>query len=169
MLWFPETCALQRSPGDPHGHPVTVSTLSRGVGEWYWIGLTVGLGTGCGVFASGILGRVRGGLLAAAAVGAGVGVLAGFLIEDWDEALGGGLGGIAGALGAVGIVAGALRRGGTRGGTAAIVGVAGVVVAALGLIPGVGYLEAVALPLLSLRLRARSGSRYAGLRILARD
>ena len=33
----------------------------------------------------------------------------------------------------------------------------------------VGYLEAVALPLLSLRLRGRAGSRYAGLRILARD
>jgi hypothetical protein len=46
---------------------------------------------------------------------------------------------------------------------------AAVVVAALALIPGVGYLEAVAIPALGARLRRRGGERYAGLRILARD
>jgi hypothetical protein len=139
------------------------------VGDWYWIGLTVGIGAGAGVFATGIAGRLRAGVVAAALLGAGVGVLAGFLIENWDEALGGAIGGIAGAAGAGTLVRGALRRGGTRGGTAMLVGAAGVAVAALGLVPGVGYLEALALPLLSLRLRGRAGSRYAGLRILARD
>src|SRR2546430_6913424 len=139
------------------------------MGEWYWIGLTTGIGVGCGVFASGLFGRLRAAIAGDAIVGAGAGVAVGFLIENWDEALGGGLGGIAGALGAAALVRGALQRGGTRGGTAAIVTAAGLVVAALALVPGIGYLEAVALPLLSFRLRGRAGSRYAGLRILARD
>ena len=46
---------------------------------------------------------------------------------------------------------------------------AALVVAALALIPGVGYLEALVLPALGARLRRRGGERYAGLRILARD
>jgi len=63
----------------------------------------------------------------------------------------------------------ARRRAVSPGGTAAIVGALGVAVAALGLIPGVGYLEAIVLLLLWVRLRGRAGTRYAGLRILARD
>ena len=74
------------------------------MGEWYWIGLLVGVGAGFGVLFTGVLSTVRGG-----------------------------------------------------------------VVAALGLIPGVGYLEALALPALGARIRRRGGERYAGLRILARD
>ena len=72
-------------------------------------------------------------------------------------------------MGSAQVVRGALRRGGTRGGTAALVALAALVVAALGLIPGVGYLEALALPALGARIRRRGGERYAGLRILARD
>jgi hypothetical protein len=68
------------------------------------------------------------------------------------------------------IVAGALRGGGTRRGVAALVVLTGFVVAALGFVPAVGYLEAVAAPLLAARARRRGGPRrYAGLRILARD
>src|ERR687886_632668 len=93
----------------------------------------------------------------------------GIWLGNWDEILGGALGGPAGALGAVPIVRGGLRRGGTRGGTAALVGGAGVVAAALALIPLVGYVEALALPLVAARLRRRGGERYAGLRTLARD
>ena len=37
------------------------------------------------------------------------------------------------------------------------------------LIPVVGYLEAVVIPVLAVRLRRRDGGRFAGLRILARD
>jgi hypothetical protein len=36
-------------------------------------------------------------------------------------------------------------------------------------VPVVGYLEAIAVPVLGLRLRRREGKRYAGLRTLARD
>ncbi|HVS84053.1 MAG TPA: hypothetical protein VHD91_00310, partial [Gaiellaceae bacterium] len=63
----------------------------------------------------------------------------------------------------------ALRRGGTRGGTAALVGVAGILVAALGLVPVLGYLEALALPAVAARLRRTQPERYAGLRTLAKD
>jgi hypothetical protein len=66
-------------------------------------------------------------------------------------------------------VTGALRRGGTRGGTATLVALAALVTAGLAFVPVVGYLEAVALPALALRLRRREPERYAGLRTLARD
>jgi hypothetical protein len=93
----------------------------------------------------------------------------GFGLDDWDEALGGGLGGIAGVLGAGELVPGTLRRGGTRAGTAALFVFGGAGLAALGFAPGVGYAEAGLLPALALRLRRRTTGRYAGLRILARD
>jgi hypothetical protein len=139
------------------------------MGEWYWIGLCAGLGVACGVLAAAWLGWARIGLLAAIAVGAGAGVALGFGLDDWDEALGGGIGGLAGSFGAATIVRGALRRGGTRGGTATLVSGAALAVAAIALVPALGYVEAVAAPLLALRLRRRGGDRYAGLRILARD
>jgi hypothetical protein len=139
------------------------------VGDWYWIGLTVGIGAGCGVFLSGLAGRARAGVAVAALLGAAAGAGIGFAIDGWEEAIGGAAGGIIGALAAAQLVRGALRRGGTRGGTATILAGAGLAVAALALVPALGYLEAFALPLLSLRLRGRAGARYAGLRILARD
>jgi hypothetical protein len=66
------------------------------------------------------------------------------------------------------IVRGALRRGGTRGGTALLVAVAAVAAAGLAFVPVVGFVEAVALPALAVRLRRRSPERYAGLRTLAK-
>jgi hypothetical protein len=50
-----------------------------------------------------------------------------------------------------------------------LVGVAALVLAALSFVPVLGYLLALALPVLGLRVRRRSGERHAGLRILARD
>jgi hypothetical protein len=41
--------------------------------------------------------------------------------------------------------------------------------AALAVVPALGYVEAVAAPLLGQRLSRRADSRYAGLRILAKD
>jgi hypothetical protein len=79
------------------------------------------------------------------------------------------VGGVAGALGAAPVVAGALRRGGTRGGLALLVGLGALAVAALAFVPALGYLESVALPALGLRLRSRLPDRFAGLRTLARD
>ena len=139
------------------------------MGDWYWIGLAVGIGTGCGTALAGLLGSSRAGLLAAAVLGAAAGAGAGFGLDNWDEAIGGAAGGLVAVAGTARVVQGALRRGGTRGGTALLVGLAGLVLAALAMIPAVGYLEAVALPLVAARLRRRAGERFAGLRVLARE
>ena len=135
------------------------------MGSWYTIGLLAGLGVAVGVLAAGLFPRLVAAALGAAAVAVGIG----FARFDWDEAVAGAVGGLLGALGATTIVSGALRRGGTRGGTAALVGLAAVVTAGLAFVPVLGYLEAVVLPALALRLRRREPERYAGLRTLARD
>jgi hypothetical protein len=49
------------------------------------------------------------------------------------------------------------------------VGLGSLVVAALALVPFVGYVEAVALPVATRRASKRRPERYAGLRTLARD
>ena len=74
-----------------------------------------------------------------------------------------------GGAAAVVVVSGALRRGGTRGGLALIVAGVALVLAALAFVPVVGYLVAVALPALAVRLRRTQADRYAGLRSLAKD
>jgi hypothetical protein len=74
-----------------------------------------------------------------------------------------------GALGAGQIVRGALRRGGTRGGTAILVGAGALAVGALAFVPVLGFLEALALPVLAARLKKRTPETYAGLRTLAKD
>jgi hypothetical protein len=139
------------------------------VGAWYTIGLFAGLGAAVGVLLVGLLAALRGGALLALVVAAAIGVALGFALETWQEAVAGGIGAALGALGAGRLVSGALGRGGTRGGTALLVGGAAVVLAALAFVPVLGYLEALALPLLAARLRARAGGRYEGLRILAKD
>jgi len=139
------------------------------VGAWYTIGLFAGVGTALGVLFAGLLAASRIGIAvallaaAAAAVGLGLG------LETWQEALAGGIGAVCGSLGAGRLVGGALRGGGTRAGTALLVAGAALVLAALAFVPALGYLEAVALPALAARMRARAGGRYAGLRILAKD
>jgi hypothetical protein len=135
------------------------------VGTWYTIGLLVGVGVALGLAATAVVGRAVVGLVAGAIVAAAIG----YLVFGWPEAVGGAVGAACGALGSAPLVAGTLRRGGTRGGTAALLVGAAVVVAALALIPVVGYLEAVAAPLLGLRLRRRAPDTHAGLRTLARD
>ncbi len=137
--------------------------------EWYRIGVAAGIGAGAGLLVAGWLGRSRAGVVATVALGAAVGTLVGFALDDWTEAVAGAVGGVLGGLGSVQIVRGALRRGGTAGGTGLLVSLAGLGVAVLALIPVVGYLEAAALPALGARLRRRSPERYAGLRTLARD
>jgi len=91
------------------------------------------------------------------------------VLVGWAEGVGGALGGVAGGVGATPIVTGALRRGGTRAGLALIVGLAAVGVAALAFVPVLGYLEAIVVPALGLRVRAAAPDRHAGLRTLARD
>ena len=138
------------------------------MGSWYTIGLCLGLGLGIGVALVGILGSNMLGVgvaaLAAAAAGAGVGIA----IGGAAETIAGGVGGFLGALAAAAVVHGALRRGGTRIGIAAYVGVLGLLICLLALIPLVGYVEAVAIPLLAARMRGRQSARFAGLRTLAK-
>jgi hypothetical protein len=140
------------------------------MGAWYWIGVSVGLGAAGGVLVAGLAARIVVGAIVIAAV-AGVGL--GYAIDAWQsggwvDLLGGGAGGIAAVLGALQIVRGALRRGGTAGGTAALVAGAAILAAGLAWIPVVGFLEALALPVLAARLRRRAPERYAGLRTLAK-
>jgi len=155
-------------PASPRGQTRLLYT-GRAMGDWYWIGFCAGLGVASGVLAAAFLGWARVGAAAAIVLGAAAGVAIGFALGNWDEALGGGLGGIAGGLGAGQIVRGTLRRGGTRAGTATLVGTAALAVAACAAVPVLGYLEALVVPALALRMRRRGGDRYAGLRILARD
>jgi hypothetical protein len=134
------------------------------MGAWYWIGVFAGVGAAFGLLAAAAIPRWPVAALPGAALGAAVGLIA----VRWPEAVGGAVGGFAGALGAAPVVAGALRRGGTRGGLAVFAVLGALAVAAIAFIPALGYLEAIALPALGLRLRSRLPERYAGLRTLAR-
>lgn len=138
------------------------------MGDWYWIGLLAGLGTGLGILSVALLGWMRAGIVAALVAAAAAGLGAGLAIGEWDEAASGGVGGLLGAAGTLPLARGALKGGGTAAGTALLLGGAAVVAGALALIPGVGYLEAIAAPLLGARLRSRTPKRFAGLRTLAR-
>jgi hypothetical protein len=139
------------------------------VGSWYWIGVCTGLGVAVGVLLAGLFAGTRIALTAVLVLSAGAGVAIGFGLGQWDEAIGGGIGGTLGVLGAAQLVMGTLRRGGARFGTAIFVALAALVLAALAWIPIVGYLEAVLVPTFAARLRGRAPERYAGLRSLARD
>ncbi len=139
------------------------------MGDWYTIGLALGIGTALGALFAGLLSSTPLGRAAAIVLAGLVGGAVGFLIDDWTELLAGAIGGVVGAAAAVVIVSGAFRRGGTRVGLALIVAALAAGLAGLALIPGAGYLEAVALPLLAVRLRRSQADRYAGLRSLARD
>jgi hypothetical protein len=138
------------------------------MGAWYTIGLCLGLGLGIGVILAGLLG-VNGvgiGLAAVLAVVAGAGV--GLVVGDLGETIAGGVAGFLGALSAAAVVQGAMRRGATRIGVAAFVGMGGLLTCLLALVPIVGYVEVVALPVLAARMRGRQAARYAGLRTLAK-
>ena len=116
-------------------HPTLYTGLP--MGDWYTIGILVGLGASIGLAFTGLLRRLVPALVASVAVAVAIG----FAFGQWDEAVGGAVGAICAAL----------------------------VGAALAFVPIVGYLEALAIPALGLRLRRRSPDRHAGLRSLARD
>jgi hypothetical protein len=139
------------------------------MGSWYWIGVCAGLAAAVGVLLAGLFAGTRAALLASLVLAAAAGVGLGFLLGQWEEAVGGGAGGALGSLGAARVTAGALRRGGGRFGTAVFVGLAALILAALAWVPVLGYLEATLVPALAGRLRGRAPERYAGLRSLAKD
>ena len=135
------------------------------MGDWYTIGILAGLGASIGVAFTAALRRGLASVIASIAIA----VIIGFAFGQWDEAAGGAVGAVCGAVGSAPLVGGALRRGGTRGGTATLLALAALVGAALAFVPVVGYLEAAAVPVLGLRLRRRAPDRHAGLRSLAKD
>lgn len=139
------------------------------MGDVYWVGVFLGLGVGIGVVLAGMLGAVRLGFAAAVVLGGAIGAVLGFALAGFEDAVAGGVGGLVGAAGVRQLISGTVRRGGTRGATAVLTAVAGVVLAAFAFVPLLGYLEALAVPALGVRLRRREPSRYAGLRTLARD
>jgi hypothetical protein len=139
------------------------------MGDWYTIGVALGLGTALGVLFAGLLSATPLGRVAAVVLAGAAGAVAGAVIEDWTEIGGGVIGGLLGAAAAAIVVAGALRRGGTRGGLALIVAAIATGLVLLSFVPVAGYLVAVTVPVLALRLRRTQSERYAGLRTLAKD
>lgn len=138
------------------------------MGDWYEIGITVGIGVAAGIGFAGILAGLRFGFVTTLLGALIVGVGAGLLVNGWTGVGGGVVGGVIGSISAAAIVRGANRRGATLGGTALLLIGAAIAVGLLALIPAVGYLEALLMPVIAAR-RARQGpDRYAGLRSLAK-
>ena len=134
------------------------------MGAWYTIGIFAGIGAALGVAAAALLTRAAIALVVSAVVGA----VLGYLFEGAAEGGAAVAGAVLGSIGAAPLVAGTLRRGGTRAGTATILLAAAVVGAALAFVPVLGYLEAIAVPALGLRLRRRTPDTHAGLRSLTK-
>jgi hypothetical protein len=138
------------------------------VGDWYEIGITLGLGVAAGLLLAGIFAAWRYGLVTSILGALAVGALAGLLVKGWIGLPGALAGGVIGAVSASFIARGALRRGATRGGTAFLIGTASIAVALLALIPVVGYVVAVLVPASAARQVRRQPDRHAGLRTLAK-
>lgn len=139
------------------------------MGDWYTLGLAAGLAAAAGLLLSGVLARAPRALLLTALLALAAGLAIGLGAFDLDEAVSGAVGGALGGAGAAALATGAFRRGGTRGGLAVLLAIAALVAAGIAFVPVAGYLEPLVLLFLGLRARSRAGSRYAGLRILARD
>jgi len=138
------------------------------MGEWYEIGVTVGIGVAAGVAFAGVLAGLRFGVASTLLGAVAVGIVAGLLVNGWIGATGGVVGAVIGSISAAAVVRGAGRRGATVGGTAFLLVGAAIVVGLLALIPVVGYVEAVVLPIVAARRARRSPEKYAGLRSLAK-
>jgi hypothetical protein len=138
------------------------------VGDWYTIGICLGIGLGLGMIVSGLLGVNAVGVGVAVVAGTIAGAAVGIVVDDTAETVAGAAAGLLGALSAAAVVHGAMRRGATRTGVAAYVGATGVLVCLVALVPLAGYVLAVAVPVLAARLRGRRAAQYAGLRTLAK-
>jgi hypothetical protein len=128
-----------------------------GVLDWYLLGVAAGLGVAVGIAAVWL---ARGALLrpvAAAALLAflSAGVVIALLAVVWAAVA---------LVGGAAIAAASVRKLAAEALPAAALGAALVA-----LVPLLGYVEAVAAPFLGRRLDRRAGSRYAGLRVLAKD
>ncbi|HET9213454.1 MAG TPA: hypothetical protein VFN93_01775 [Gaiellaceae bacterium] len=125
-----------------------------GIVDWYLLGVVLGLGVAAGVGAAGALRSPAWSALAVAALGGGV-ALALVALPWWA---------LVGLAASALLAFFALRRLSPQALPAAAL-------AALGLaaIPALGYVAAVSTPVAAARLGRRAGSRYAGLRVLAKD
>ncbi len=121
-----------------------------GLADWYWLGVALGLGVAGGV---GRFGGTAERVFAAVAIVAAFAV--GFLSSGW---------GGAGAFAGLGLALLFFRNLAREAVLAAL-----LALAALAFVPALGYLEALATPVIGRRLSRRAGERYAGLRILAKD
>jgi hypothetical protein len=138
------------------------------VGDWYEIGITLGLGVAAGLLLAGLFAAWRYGVLVSTLGALGIGILAGLLVKGWIGLPGALVGAVIGAVSASIVARGALRRGATPGGTAFLIGSASVFIALLALIPVVGYVLAVVVPAVAARRARQEPDRHAGLRSLAR-
>jgi hypothetical protein len=136
--------------------------------EIWLMGIAAGIGTALGLAAAGAFARSDRAPLLAAAVALVGGGLLGWLLFDWKAGLVGAIAGVLSGFGAGTFARGAVRRGGTPGGTAVILVGAALLALALSFIPIVGFVEAIAIPVVGLRSRQRAGEKYAGLRTLAK-
>lgn len=138
------------------------------MGDWYEIGVALGLGLAAGLLLAGALAGWRYGLVVSVVGALAVGVAAGLLVKGWLGLPGSLLGAVIGAVSASIIARGALRRGATPGGTAFLIGSASIAVGLLALVPVAGYVLAVLVPALAARRARNEPDRHAGLRTLAK-
>jgi hypothetical protein len=138
------------------------------MGDWYSIGVALGIGLGLGLMLSGILSVNRVGFGVALLLSTALGASSGLVVDNTEEVVAGGVGGLLGAFTAAVVVHGAMRRGATRMGVATYVGAVGLLVLLLAFVPIAGYVLAVALPVLAARMRGKQAARYAGLRTLSK-
>ena len=121
-----------------------------GLLDWYWLGVELGLGVAGG---AGRVGRLSERAIAVTAVVVALAIAA--LTVTWVAA------GVFLGLGLGVLFLRHLSREAVLAAT--------IVLALLAFVPVLGYVEAVAAPIVGWRLQRRAGARYAGLRILARD
>ena len=126
--------------------------------ELWLIGIAAGIGVALGLAAAGAFARsARAPLLAAAVALVGGGVI-GWLVFDWKAGVVGAVAGALSGFGAGTFARGAVSRGGTVGGTAAIfVASRGARFRARRFIPIVGFIEAVAIPVVATALASTRG------------
>ena len=136
--------------------------------EVWIVGISAGAGTAIGVAAAGFLASFTRAPVLAAVVGLVVGGVLAWQVFDWKAGIAAVIAGVLGGFGAGTFARGALTRGATAGGIAVLLFFAALGLFALGLIPIVGFLEAVAIPVFAARTRRRAGEKYAGLRTLAK-